>query len=378
MFDPLRPHNGLRPLPPNAEVETKAVLKRCTPAHIALAELRLAGQLLPDQSVLINSIPLLEAKDSSEIENIVTTNDALFRQASLPDDGGDPAAKEALRYRTALYEGFDALKQRPLSTRTATEICRVLTGIDLDVRRTLGTTLKNTFTGEIIYTPPEGEAGIRDLLANWEQFLNSDQGLDPLVQMAILHYQFEAIHPFPDGNGRSGRILNILSLVQNGVLDQPTLYLSRYILRTKAEYYRLMLRVTTHQEWEPWIVYMLTGVEVTSRWTNAKIRAIRKLMDATAEHVRVGAPKIYSHELIQLIFIQPYCRIGNLVQRGIAKRQAASVYLKTLAALGVLEEEKVGRDKLFVNRKYLELLASDEHQFAPYAFARGRLAPAED
>ncbi len=377
MFDPNRPYNDLPPLPPAADVETKAVLKRCTPARTALAELRLAGELLPDQSVLINAIPVLEARDSSEIENIVTTNDALFREASLSDDGGDPAAKEALRYRTALYQGFESLKQRPISTRTAVEICRTVTGVALDIRRTPGTTLKNTFTGEVIYTPPEGEARLRGLLANWEAFLNADSDIDPLVRMAILHYQTEAIHPFPDGNGRTGRILNILSLVQYGVLDLPTLYLSRHILRTKADYYRLLQRVTTHAEWEPWILYMLTAAEVTSIWTNAKIRAIRRLMDATADYVRAGAPRIYSHELVQLIFAQPYCRIGDLVQSGIAKRQAASVYLKALAEMGILEEKKVGRDKLFVHRKYLALLSSDEHTFEPYGVPSLPIRPAE-
>ena len=251
MFDPIRPYNALPPLPPAGDVETKAVLKRCTPARTALAELRIAGQLIPDQSVLINAIPILETKDSSAIENIVTTTDALFRQANLVDDTGDPVAREALRYRTALHQGFQALAKRPLTTRTAVEICRTITGIDLDVRRTTGTTLKNTYTGEIIYTPPEGESRIRDLLGNWEHFLNDATDLDPLVRMAILHAQFEAIHPFPDGNGRTGRILNILALVQDGLIDLPTLYLSRHIVRTKPDYYRLLQRVTSHQEWEP-------------------------------------------------------------------------------------------------------------------------------
>ncbi len=366
MFDPNRPHSDLPLLPPPVDTETKAVLRRCVTARAALAELRLAGQLIPDPSVLISAIPLLEAKDSSEIENVVTTNDALFREASLSDDASDPAAKEALRYRRALYHGFATLKERPLSTRIAVEVCQMIKGIELDIRASPGTTLKNTFTGEVIYTPPEGEAKIRDLLANWEMFLHNQPELDPIVKMAILHYQFEAIHPFIDGNGRTGRILNILSLVQDKLLDLPTLYLSRHILRTRADYYRLLLRVTTHQEWEPWILYMLTAVEVTSAWTNQKIRAIRVLMDATAEHVRAAAPKIYTRELVDLIFSQPYCRIGNVVERGIAKRHAASTYLKALTGIGVLEEEKYWRDKLFVHRKYLALLASDTHEFVPY------------
>ena len=201
------------------DVETKAVLKQCVRSRAALAELRLAGQLIPDQSVLINTIPLLEAKDSSEIENIVTTNDALFREASELDDGGDPAAKEALRYRTALDSGFHALKERPLTARTAIEVCSIIKGVEMDVRRTPGTQLKNTFTGEVIYTPPDGADRIRDMLANWERYLHADDDIDPLIRMAVLHYQFEAIHPFLDGNGRTGRILNMLVLVQAGLLN---------------------------------------------------------------------------------------------------------------------------------------------------------------
>ena len=366
MFDPQRPYNELPLLPPTIDVESKAVLKRCAPARAALAELRMAGQLIPDQSVLINSIPILESKDSSAIENIVTTTDALFRQANLVDEAGDPVAREALRYRTALQQGFQSLAERPLTTRTAVDICRTVTGISLDIRRTPGTTLKNTFTGEVIFTPPEGEQQIRDLLSNWERFLHDDGDLDPLVRMAILHYQFEAIHPFPDGNGRTGRILNILALVQAGLIDLPTLYLSRHIVRNKPDYYRLLQRVTSHQDWEPWIVYMLTAVEVTASWTNLKIRAIRRMMDSADLHLRDEAPKIYSRELIELIFTMPYCRIGNVVERGIAKRQSASVYLKMLVEIGMLREEKVGRDKLFLHRKYLDLLASDEHDFGPY------------
>jgi cell filamentation protein, protein adenylyltransferase len=366
VFQPDRPYNDLPTLPPQAEVETRAVLKKWGLARTALAELRLAGQIIPDQSVLISVIPLLEAKDSSEIENIVTTNDALFREASLGDDDGEPAAKEALRYRTALYHGLDSLKARPLSVRTATEICRLLTGVDLDVR-SIPVTLSNRHTGETIYTPPQEEARLRGLLSNWETYLHDrDDGLDALIRMAILHYQFEAIHPFPDGNGRTGRILNVLTLIESGLLDLPTLYLSRHILRTRGEYYRLLSRVTSHQEWEAWILYMLNAVEVTSSWTTAKIGAIRRLMDETAAVVRDHAEHKISRELIDLIFTQPYCRIGNVVDKGIAKRQAASTYLKELARLGILAEEKVGRDKLFLHRKYLDLLQSDAHAFAPY------------
>jgi Fic family protein len=374
MPDPTRPYNDLPSLPPHAEIETKAVLKKCVAARTALAELRLAGHLIPDQSVLVHAIPNLEARDSSAVENIVTTNDALFREASLGDHEAQSATKEAARYRNALYAAIEAIKIRPLSTRIAVEVCQAITGIDLDIRRTPGTTLSNSHTGEVIYTPPEGEARLRDMLANWERFAHESPELDPLVRMAVLHYQFEAIHPFPDGNGRTGRILNILSLVQDGLLDLPTLYLSRYILKTRGEYYRRLGEVTFQQQWEPWVLYVLAGVEETSVWTTAKIRAIRALMDDTIRYVRAAAPKM-PHAVIEQVFTQPYCRIGNLVEHGVAERHTASAYLKELVRLGVLEEEKAGRDKVFLHRKYLDVLFGEEHTFEPYPAAASEAKP---
>lgn len=365
MPNPARPYNDLPILPPSAEIETRAVLKKCVSARTALAELRLAGHLIPDQSVLVHAIPNLEARDSTAVENIVTTNDALFREASLGDHEAESATKEAARYRNALYAAIEAIKTRPFSTRIAVEVCQAITGIDLDIRRAPGTTLTNSHTGEVIYTPPEGEARLRELLANWERFAHESTEFDPLVRMAILHYQFEAIHPFPDGNGRTGRILNVLSLMQDGLLDLPTLYLSRYILKTRGEYYRRLGEVTFGQQWESWVLYVLAGVEETSVWTMQKIRTIRALMDETTRYVRVAAPKM-PHAVIEQIFTQPYCRIGNLVESKIAARHTASAYLKELARLGILEEEKVGRDKVFLHRKYLSVLFGDAHTFDPY------------
>ena len=365
-YDPTRPYNELPQLPPVLDLETKSVLKRCVAARTAVAELRRAGELIPDQSVLVNTIPLLEAKDSSEIENIVTTNDALFREASQADVAGDPSAKEALRYRAALYSGVRSLKTRPISARTAIEVCSAIKGVDMDVRKTIGTELKNSFTGEVIYTPPEGADRLRTFLANWEQFANGTEDIDPLVRMAVLHYQFEAIHPFTDGNGRTGRILNVLSLIQAGVLDIPTLYLSRHIVRTKGEYYRLLQGVTERSEWEPWVLYILDAVSTTAMWTNARIRAIRDLMVHTAEYVKKAAPGVYSRELIDAIFEQPYVRITHLIDKGLAERHAASRHLKLLSTIGVLAEEKRGRDKLFIHRKYMTLLASEAHLFERY------------
>jgi Fic family protein len=367
--DPRKPYDDLPLLPPKADLESRAILKACVGARTAVAELRMAGQLIPDQSVLIQIIPMLEARASSEIENIVTTNDALFREANLggADDSKDPAAKEALRYRTAVFEGFQALKTRPLSSRMVVDLCRTIKGVELDVRATPGTTLANKQTGEVIYTPPQGQDRLRELLANWEQFIHGSGEIDPLVRMAVQHYQFEAIHPFTDGNGRTGRVLMILQLIQDGLLDLPTLYLSRYILATRGDYYRLLNGVTSNAAWEPWILYILKGVESTSTWTNLHVRAIRQLMDETVRHVRARAPKIYSRDLIELIFSKPYVRVANVVEAGIAQRQTAATHLKMLVTIGILREEKVGRDKLYIHRKYLDLLSSDAHAFEPYS-----------
>lgn len=362
MFDPTLPYNALPLLPPQRDVETKLILKLCIEARAALAELKQSGELIPNQSVLINTIPILEAQASSAIENIVTTTDKLFRLAASSDAAAaDPATKEALRYRTALRGGFDALAARPLSTGTAIQVCTTIKGAAMEVRRVPGTTLVNNATGATVYTPPVGEPALRDLLSNWERFVHGEAaGLDPLVKLAISHYQFEAIHPFTDGNGRTGRIINILMLVQYGLLDLPVLYLSRHIIRNKPDYYRLLQEVTRTGEWEEWIAYMLTAVLETARWTTDKIKAIRQLMIATAEEVRQRLPAIYSREIVELIFTQPYSRIANVVEAGLAQRQTASTYLRQLTEVGVLDEVRAGREKLFINPALIRLLTTDE------------------
>ncbi|MBK0032600.1 Fic family protein [Erwinia sp. S43] len=363
---PEHPHNQLLALPPAHELETRTVLKACIEARAALAELKQAAELIPNQAMLINTIPLLEAKDSSEIENIVTTTDQLFQYAQ-GQDNADPATKEALRYRTALHQGFRSLKTRPLCTATAVDVCRTLKGVDMDIRRTPGTQLSNDRTGEVVYTPPEGEARLRDMLANWERFLHNETGLDPLIRMAVGHYQFEAIHPFTDGNGRTGRVLNILYLIQEDLLNLPILYLSRHVIAHKADYYRLLLGVTRDEAWEPWLIFMLQAVAETSKWTTGKIAAIRRLAEHTTEYVRTRLPKVYTRELVDVIFEQPYCRIGNLVDKGIAQRQAASRYLHDLADLGVLHEMPLGKEKLFIHPRLMQLLNRDSNHFQPYA-----------
>jgi len=358
-FDPTRPYNDLPPLPPGVELETRAVLKACIEARAALAELKQAGALIPNQAVLMNTIPLLEAQSSSEIENIVTTTDRLFEYADR-DNAADAATKEALRYRTALRQGFEDLKRRPLSTATAVRICRTIKAVDIDVRRTLGTALVAGRTGRIIYKPPTGEQLLRELLANWERFIHEAREIDPVIRLAVQHYQFEANHPFADGNGRTGRVLNLLFLVDQGLLDLPVLYLSRAILRQRAEYYRLLNAVTKDARWEDWNLFFIGAVADTARWTTAKIRAVRDLIDKTAEQVSTKAPGLYTRELVELLFVQPYCRIGNLVDAGIAQRQTAAAYLQQLVGLGVLKEVKRGREKVFINRLMLTLLTKED------------------
>lgn len=351
-------------MPPATELETKAVLKQCIPARAALAELKQAAELIPNQGMLINTLPLLEAQASSEIENIVTTTDRLFQFRDAGEQA-DAVTKEALRYSHALLEGVKTLAKRPLTTHTAEQICTEIKGLEMRVRRVPGTALARE-TGELVYTPPVGEDLLRTLLANWERFMHEATELDPLVRLAVGHYQFEAIHPFTDGNGRTGRVLNSLFLVEEKLLTLPILYLSRYIIERRAEYYRLLLAVTSEEAWEAWILFMLEGVRETANWTTAKIEAIRKLADHTAGYVREARPKIYSREFVDLIFELPYCRIQNLVEAKIAERQAASRYLKQLVDIGVLQEQAVGREKLFLHPKLLTLLTRESNQFANY------------
>ena len=363
-----QPYDALPPLPPAVDVETRAVLKACIEARAALAELKAAASLIPNPAVLINTLPLLEARASSEIENIMTTTDQMFRH--LGDEAqANSATKEALRYSRALFAGFTSLKDRPLTTSTAEQICTMIKGVEMTVRKVPGTTLMYDATGEVIYTPPAGESALRDKLANWERFLHNEREIDPLIRMAVGHYQFEAIHPFTDGNGRTGRVINSLFLIQEDLLTLPILYLSRYIIANKADYYRLLLAVTREEDWESWLLYVIRGVKETARWTTGKIAAIRALSEDTTQYVRDRLPKVYSHELVSLIFELPYCRISSLTNQNIAERQTASKYLKQLVAIGVLAEaatSKPVKEKLFIHPKLMQLLTRDSNEFVPY------------
>lgn len=365
-FDPKTPFD-IPPLPVDG-VETLQVFKKLTPAARALSALNQVARLLSNQNLLINLIPILESKSSSEIENIVTTTDALFQHESDPTSA-DSATKEALRYKQALFRGFSSItgeKARPLNTRTAIDVCSALTDKEMDVRKITGTDLKNKRTGEVIYTPPVGESNIRDKLSNWELYVHQHD-VDPLIALAVAHYQFEAIHPFLDGNGRTGRILNILFLVEHDLLAQPILYLSRYIVQNKQDYYELLLKVTKDGDWESWICFMLDAIRITSEWTIDKVNAIVELQDKTTAHIKSELHKSYSYELVELLFEKPYLRTRDLQDRKLYKsRQAAISTLKSLEEIGVLESKTVGRETLFINKRLLDLMSYDTNDFEPF------------
>ncbi len=354
-FDRNQPFNGLPALPPAADVETSAILRKTITASRALAELKGMAERMPNQAMLIDSLVLQEARASSEIENILTTNDELFKAASDEALPASAEAKEVLRYREALNHGFRQIKERPLSTGLFIEIAQLIKQTDFNVRRVPGTRIANSH-GQTIYTPPEGESVIRDKLRELENFMHAEDDLDALVKMALVHYQFEAIHPFPDGNGRTGRILNILFLVDQGLLNLPVLYLSRYIIDHKLAYYEGLRKVTEQGAWVDWVLYMLDAVEQTSLRTHKQINDILSLMESVRERVQRDAPGVYSKDLIEQIFRQPYCKIQFLEQAGMGTRQTCSKYLRELERLGVLQGQKMGREVYFINRDLFELL----------------------
>lgn len=354
IWNPDRPYNELPPLPDPAALETKRVLKAVIAARAELARLDQATDLIADPGVLLAAIPLLEAQASSEIENIVTTADDLFQQDQLDESDADPAVKETMRYRSALWSGYRSMRERVLATRTAVEVCSEVKGRPMDVRALPGTRIGGR--QGIVYAPPEGAHVIRDLLGDWERFIHADNDLDPVIRMAAAHYQFEAIHPFTDGNGRTGRILNILMLVDAGVLREPILYLSRPIIDTKDEYYRLLLAVTAEAAWEEWLLYMADSVRDAASTTNATIAAISRVRSDFIAEYRAVSPGMDNAAFQQLLFAQPYTRIGRVIEACNVSRQTASAWLHALAGAGALAEVRRGRDLLFLNRAFMEVL----------------------
>lgn len=355
MFDKNIPYNDLPLLPPDSDIESKKILKAAISANRALGELKRAVKILPNQSILIDCLVLLEAKDSSEIEQIFTTHDKLY-QAKALNKYTDPHTKEVGNYKSALWHGMKLISKKPLCTNTIVEIMQHIREGNYDIRKTPGTKI-SAQNGEIIYTPPETYELLAKLLGNLEFFINDADDIDPLIKMAVMHYQFEAIHPFTDGNGRTGRILNILYLIQENLLDVPVLFLSNYIIRNKTKYYDGLRKITENQEWEEWILYMLEAVEKTSYETLIKIDAIRQAMQDCKSIMREKFPK-YSKDLLEVLFEQPYCRIKSLEEKGIAKRVTASSYLNDLCELGIVEKTKVGRDVIFLNKSLWSILSS--------------------
>jgi Fic family protein len=354
-WSPESPYNELPPLPPvGLDIEPRPVLKAAIEARTALATLAQAGQVLPNPHVLIHAVPLLEAQASSEIENIVTTADELFKH--MESGGGDHATKEALRYRSALFAGVESIRDRPLTALTAARICSELQGRDMAVRAVPGTRIANPTTREVVYAPPEGADVLREKLSAWERFVHAEDDLDPLVRMALAHYQFEAIHPFHDGNGRTGRVINILMLIEAGLLRDPILYLSRAIIARKNDYYRLLRAVTAEGAWIEWILYMLEVVSESAASTTRKIGAIRSCQDDIAVRARAATPGGRDARFLTVLFEQPYCRISTVVKRCDVSRQTASSWLHALVAAGLLSDVKVGREVLFVNHEFLEVL----------------------
>lgn len=352
------PQYTLDKLPPLREkVETIEILRQTNKSTAALAELKGIAMTIPNQAMLINAIVLQEAKDSSEIENIITTQDELYKALTVNKTHISAETKEVVNYRKAIFQGFDLAKtQGFLRINDIVRIQEELVGNTAGIRSTPGTVLKNDKTGEVVYTPPQDKAEILDLLTNFINHFNQKDDLSPLINLAILHYQFESIHPFYDGNGRTGRILNILYLLLNELIDVPILYISSYIIDNKPEYYRLLNRTNRTEKWEEWIMFMLKAVEITSKDTITKIINIKEQLDATIIKVQEKAPKIYRKELVELLFEQPYSKIDFVVNRLGVERKAASRYLKELENVGVVESQKVGRETLFINKELIEII----------------------
>lgn len=357
MFDRANPYNTLPSLPPPVELESREILKQTIASARALADLRGTSSQLPNPRVLVSGILLQEARLSSEVENIVTTSDELYRAAAGADGPTDAQTKEVLRYREALWMGFEQMGRRGIGTNLFVEIVRTLRQLDIDIRTGPGTTLKDQF-GQVVYTPPAGDALLRDRLQNLEEYIHRDDGVDPLIKLAVIHYQFEAIHPFTDGNGRTGRIVNVLYLVDRGLLDLPVLYLSHYILKHRGDYYRGLRAVTEEHRWQEWIIFMLRGIEETSKETCALIQQILGLMEEATSRIKAEYPGIYSKDLMEVVFSNPYCRIRFIEEHTGVTRQTASIYLRKLTEAGILEEQKIGREVYYINRGMIEILAS--------------------
>jgi Fic family protein len=347
-------------LPFSTEIETKPVLKKLAAARSALAELKGAASGIPNESILISTLSLQEAKDSSAIENIITTHDELYQADTFAKQFASTAAKEVHSYAQALRNGFEIVKEKGfISNNQILQIQSLIEENSAGFRKLPGTALKNEQTGETVYTPPQHQDEIISLMRNLEQFINDDTlcDWDPLVKMAVIHHQFESIHPFYDGNGRTGRIINILYLVKEGLLHLPILYLSRYINQHKAEYYKLLQKVRTENVWHEWVLYMLASIEETSLQTIQQIHGIKNIMLQHKQKLRGELPKIYSQDLLNNIFRHPYTKIDFVMMDLEVSRPTATKYLDELVTIGLLQKEKLGKESYYVNKDLFDLLA---------------------
>lgn len=344
-------------LPPDADLETKNVLRQLARSNRALAELKGYADTIPNKHILINAITINEAKDSSAIENIVTTHDEMYRAMSVANYD-NPAAKEVANYRSALWSGYEQVKKRAmLTTNMIAEIQGQIERNRAGIRRLPGTVLVNATTGETVYTPPAGEEEIRQLMDNLEQYINEDfDGIDPLIKLAVIHYQFESIHPFYDGNGRAGRIINVLYLVLTELLDSPILYLSSYIIRNKSAYYELLQGVRKKGNWEDWILFVLIGIEETAEETLKLVKLINAELGRMTEEIKERLPRLYSKELIDLLFYEFYTKT-KYIQDGLSvSRRTAVNYLGALEKEGFLVSVKIGKERIYQNRRLATLV----------------------
>ena len=350
------PYNRLPILPPKTNLETTKVLRKTINASRALAQLNGLLTNLPNPTLFLDTIHLQEAKASSEIENIITTNDDLYKSLVADKKFGNPATKEVINYKEALWNGLQQIETRPfISTNLCVEIVQSIKKNTAGIRTTPGTALKNT-NGETIYTPPTGEAVIREKLNNLETFINGEDAIDPLIKMALMHYQFAAIHPFIDGNGRTGRILLLLYLKIEKLLDTPAIYLSEYIIKNKADYYMKLRMVTENNDWEGWILYMLEMVEYTAKKGLERLRNVTSLMEQMATEIKETLPKVYTKELVEILFRLPYTKRQFLIDAKLGTPKTVGNYLMELEKYGFLISEKVGKEKLYLNHKLMAVL----------------------
>jgi len=344
------------PLPNMKSLETREVWAALTEAHRHLAELKGLCESLPNRDILLDTLSIQEAKDSSEIENIITTHDELY--AYQEESGARAAAKEVRHYVSALRAGYQAVRDSGLiRLETLLAVQSELERNRAGLRKLPGTVLKNEATGQVIYEPPQDAAEVEALMSNLINFIHADDGLDPLLRMAITHHQFESIHPFYDGNGRTGRILNLLILQREGLLDLPVLYLSRYITTTKPDYYRLLQTVRDEERWAEWCLYLLRGVAITSLSAITLVKAFRDLMQTTKHDLRQLLPKLYSQDLLNNLFRFPYTKI-EFIERDLGvSRPTASKYLEQLTSAGLVRKQKIGRTNFFINEPLYTLLS---------------------